>query len=119
MGFGHRVYKTMDPRAIQLRAMVDELIYDGGDPRWGRLALKIQEVVAQRKRLNPNVDFYGGAMMYMMGVPLDVFTPVFACSRVAGWTAQVMEQYANNRLIRPLANYVGPRQRAYIPLDER
>ena len=119
MGFGHRVYKTMDPRATRMRAMVDELCHNGSDPKWGRIALKIQEVVAQRKKLNPNVDFYGGAMMYMLGVPLDVFTPVFACSRVAGWTAQVMEQYANNRLIRPVANYVGPRNRTYSTLDER
>ena len=119
MGFGHRVYKTMDPRTLNLKAMVEALCEDGGDPTWGRLALRINEVVTGRKGLNPNVDFYGGAMMYLLGLSLDVFTPIFACSRVAGWTAQVMEQYANNRLIRPLANYVGPEKREYVPLDDR
>jgi citrate synthase len=119
MGFGHRVYKTLDPRTLNLKAMVEALCEDGGDPTWGRLALRINEVVTERKNLNPNVDFYGGAMMYLLGLSLDVFTPIFACSRVAGWTAQVMEQYANNRLIRPLANYVGPDKREYVPLDDR
>jgi len=119
MGFGHRVYKTMDPRTLNLKAMVDALTHNGADPRWGRLALKINEVVTARKGLNPNVDFYSGAMMYMLGLSLDLFTPIFACSRVAGWTAQIMEQYAHNRLIRPLANYVGPDEREYVPLDER
>ena len=119
MGFGHRVYKTMDPRAKMLRSMLGELSHNGSDPRWAHVAMRIQEVVAERKQLSPNVDFYAGAMMYMLGVPLNVFTPVFACSRVAGWTAQVMEQYANNRLIRPLASYVGPRNREFVPLADR
>jgi len=119
MGFGHRVYKTMDPRAINLKAMVEALSQNGSDLKWGRLALKINEVVTARRNINPNVDFYSGAMMYLLGFPLDVFTPIFACSRVAGWTAQIMEQYSNNKLIRPLATYVGPEEREYIPLDER
>ena len=119
IGFGHRVYKTMDPRTLNLKAMVEALCEDGGDPTWGRLALKINEVVTRRKGLNPNVDFFGGAMMYLLGLPLDVFTPVFACSRAVGWSAQVMEQYGHNRLIRPLANYVGPDRREYVPLGER
>lgn len=119
MGFGHRVYKTMDPRTLNLKAMVNALSQNGSEPRWGHLALKINEVVTERKGLNPNVDFYAGAMMYLLGLSLDVFTPIFACSRVAGWSAQVMEQYAHNRLIRPLANYAGPEEREYVPLDDR
>lgn len=119
MGFGHRVYKTMDPRAMNLKAMVEALSQNGSDTKWGRLALRINEVVTAQKGLNPNVDFYSGAMMYLLGLSLDVFTPIFACSRVAGWTAQIMEQYNNNRLIRPLATYIGPEEREYIPLDER
>ena len=119
MGFGHRVYKTMDPRAMNLKAMVEALSQNGSDTKWGRLALRINEVVTAQKGLNPNVDFYSGAMMYLLGLSLDVFTPIFACSRVAGWTAQIMEQYNNNRLIRPLAMYIGPEEREYIPLDER
>ena len=119
MGFGHRVYKTMDPRTLNLKAMVNSLSRNGRDPRWGRLALRINEVVTERKGLNPNVDFYAGAMMHLLGFSLDVFTPIFACSRVAGWTAQIMEQYDHNRLIRPLAKYVGPEEREYVPLHER
>jgi len=119
MGFGHRVYKTMDPRALNLKAMVEALCQNGSDPKWGRLALRINEVVTAQRSINPNVDFYSGAMMYLLGLSLDVFTPIFACSRVAGWTAQIMEQYNNNRLIRPLATYIGPDEREYIPLDER
>ncbi|MCG2769815.1 MAG: citrate/2-methylcitrate synthase [Chloroflexota bacterium] len=119
MGFGHRVYKTMDPRAINLKAMVEALSQNDSYAKWGRLALRINEVVTTQKGLNPNVDFYSGAMMYLLGLSLDVFTPIFACSRVAGWTAQIMEQYNNNRLIRPLATYIGPEEREYIPLDER
>jgi len=119
MGFGHRVYKTMDPRALNLKAMVEALSQNGSDTKWGRLALRINEVVTAQRGINPNVDFYSGAMMYLLGLSLDVFTPIFACSRVLGWTAQIMEQYNNNRLIRPLATYVGPDEREYIPLDER
>jgi citrate synthase len=119
MGFGHRVYKTMDPRTLNLKSMVEQLSQNGRDARWGKVALKLNEVVTARKNLNPNVDFYGGAMMYLLGLSLDVFTPIFACSRVAGWTAQVREQYANNKLIRPLAAYVGPDEREFVPLEER
>jgi len=119
MGFGHRVYKTMDPRALHLKAMVETLSQNGSDLKWGRLALRINEVVTAQKGLNPNVDFYSGAMMYLLGFSLDVFTPIFACSRVLGWTAQIMEQYSHNRLIRPLAKYIGPEEREYPPLDER
>lgn len=119
MGFGHRVYKTMDPRALNLKAMVEALSQNGSDLKWGRLALRINEVVTAQRNINPNVDFYSGAMMYLLGLSLDVFTPIFACSRVLGWTAQIMEQYKNNRLIRPLATYIGPEEREYTPLDER
>ncbi len=120
MGFGHRVYKTMDPRAIQLRGMVCTLGEEAEDPNWCDLSLKIIDTVAEKKKgLYPNVDFFTAPLFYTLGIPLDLFTPIFALSRVVGWTAHVMEQYENNRLIRPLSDYVGPEQRPYVPIEER
>ena len=120
MGFGHRVYKTMDPRAVHLRDMVCTLDAEAENPHWCHLSLAVDETVeAKKKGIYPNVDFFSAPLLYTLGVPLNLFTPVFAISRIAGWTAHVMEQYQDNRLIRPLSRYVGPEQRPYVPMTER
>ncbi len=120
MGFGHRVYKTApDPRSAYLRGRLYELCAELGDFHYYDLATAIAETVEARKGLYPNVDFYAGPLLYLLGVPLEVFIPVFAISRIPGWTAHVMEQYARNRLIRPLATYVGPDNRPYQAIDQR
>ncbi len=100
-GFGHRVYRTEDPRATHLRRMSKELGQRAGTPRWFELSQRIEAVVTAEKKLLPNVDFYSASTYYTMGIPIDLYTPIFAVSRIAGWTAHVLEQYANNRLIRP------------------
>jgi citrate synthase len=119
MGFGHRVYRTMDPRAAYLQDVVCQMDEEAEDPRWCGLALKLMEIVGERKGLYPNVDFFTAPLLYTLGIPLDLFTPVFALSRTAGWIAHVMEQYENNRLIRPKARYVGPQEAPYVPIGER
>jgi citrate synthase len=120
MGFGHRVYKTIDPRAIYLRDMACALEAEAENPHWCHLSLRVEETVeAKKKGIYPNVDFFSAPLLYTLGVPLSLFTPIFAISRVIGWTAHVMEQYEDNRLIRPLSNYVGPAQRSYVPIAER
>jgi citrate synthase len=119
MGFGHRVYKTEDPRATHLRQMSKELGERTGDSRWYQISHIIEEYIKEHKGLNANVDFYSASVYYMMGIPIDLDTPIFACSRVTGWTAHVLEQYANNRLIRPRAEYVGPKNVAYVPIEQR
>ncbi|HEY6410429.1 MAG TPA: citrate synthase [Ktedonobacteraceae bacterium] len=119
MGFGHRVYKTEDPRATHLRAMSEELGKRTADSRWYQMSRIIEGYVKEHKGLNCNVDFYSASVYYMMGFPIDMDTPIFACSRIAGWTAHVLEQYANNRLIRPRAEYDGPKVTEYIPLEQR
>jgi citrate synthase len=120
MGFGHRVYRTIDPRAIHLRDMVCTLDEQTQDSRWCHLSLKVDEVVREHKSgIYPNVDFFSASLLYTLGIPLDLFTPVFAMSRVVGWTAHVMEQYSDNRLIRPRAQYVGPERRPYLPVGKR
>ncbi len=119
MGFGHRVYKTIDPRAVIARGIICEMNTEAEEPRWCDLALRVEDVVHENKGLNPNVDFFSGPLLYTLGVPIELFTPVFAISRVAGWTAHVMEQYQDNRLIRPLAHYTGPELRPYVPIEER
>lgn len=118
MGFGHRVYKTEDPRATQLRRM-SKAIGDVCDPRWYEISRKVEEVMWETKRLYCNVDFYSASVLYCLGIAPDLFTPVFAMSRIAGWTAHVLEQQADNRLIRPRAQYVGPTDRTYIPIEQR
>ena len=107
-GFGHRVYRTEDPRATHLRKMSEELSGLSGHPRWFQISRVIEQVVQREKKLNANVDFYSATTYYALGIPVEMFTPVFAVSRVSGWTAHVLEQYANNRLIRPRAEYTGP-----------
>ncbi|HET9408121.1 MAG TPA: citrate synthase [Candidatus Sulfotelmatobacter sp.] len=119
-GFGHRVYHTEDPRATHLRVMSRELSQSGGEPKWFEMSSKIEEYVKTSKKLNANVDFYSASTYHMMGIDLDLFTPVFAVSRISGWAAHVIEQLDDNRLIRPRAEYVGPQYPArYIPIEER
>jgi citrate synthase len=119
-GFGHRVYRTGDPRATHLRAMSRELGEKAGRPSWFRLSEQIERIVKDEKKLNANVDFYSASVYHTLGIPLDLYTPVFAVSRVAGWTAHVLEQYADNRLIRPRAEYVGPPYpQPCVPLKQR
>ncbi|MCA1830040.1 MAG: citrate/2-methylcitrate synthase [Actinomycetota bacterium] len=119
MGFGHRVYKTEDPRATHLRALSKQVGEARGETKWYEISRKIEEVVMQEKGLYPNVDFYAASVYYSLGIPVDLFTPVFAASRTAGWTAHVREQYSDNRLIRPESDYVGPRNRTWVPIEER
>jgi citrate synthase len=120
MGFGHRVYKTApDPRSAYLRGRLYELCAESGDFHYYELATAIAELVEARKGLYPNVDFYAGPLLYLLSVPLELFVPVFAISRIPGWTAHVMEQYAHNRLIRPLAEYSGPNHRTYRAIEQR
>jgi len=119
-GFGHRVYRTEDPRATHLRRMSRELGERAGNPRWFEMSQRIEAVVTSEKSLNPNVDFYSATVYYTLGIPIDLFTPIFAVSRISGWTAHVLEQFANNRLIRPRAEYTGPAYpQPYRPLEER
>src|SRR5919202_6515541 len=103
MGFGHRVYKTEDPRSVWLRRFSRELGEARGETRWFEILERLRELMFAEKKLYPNVDYYSGSAYYLMGIPLDLFTPIFAVSRVSGWTGHVLEQYANNRLIRPRA----------------
>lgn len=119
MGFGHRVYHTEDPRATHLREMSRQLGERTGERKWYEMSVKMEEVMMREKHLNPNVDFYSASTYYALGIPTDLFTPIFACSRISGWTAHVLEQYKNNRLIRPRAEYVGPRGLKYVPIDAR
>lgn len=119
MGFGHRVYKTEDPRATHLRRMAQELAEKTGDPSNYEISQEIEKGVMDEKGIYPNVDFYAASVYGYLRIPTDLFTCVFACSRVSGWTAHVREQYADNRLIRPDHEYVGPEPRSWVPLPER
>src|SRR5258706_10074449 len=119
MGFGHRVYRTVDPPAIHLAEMSRQPGERTGQTKWYEMSRKMEEVVMREKHLNANVDFYSASTYYALGIPTDLFTPIFACSRISGWTAHVLEQFRNNRLIRPRAEYVGPRGLKYVPIEER
>lgn len=119
MGFGHRVYKTEDPRATHLRRMAKELAEKSGDASNYEISEEIEKAVMDEKGIYPNVDFYAASVYGYLQIPTDLFTPVFACSRVAGWTAHVREQYADNRLIRPDHAYVGPERREWKALSQR
>ncbi len=119
MGFGHRVYKTEDPRATHLRAMSGELAEASGDGTFYRMSRRMEEVVLAEKGLYPNVDFYAATVYHYLRIPTDLFTPVFSVSRMAGWTAHVMEQHADNRLIRPDSEYMGERGLTWTPLGQR
>jgi citrate synthase len=119
-GFGHRVYQTEDPRATHLRQMSRELGESGGQRKWFEYSQKIEQFMKADKKLNANVDFYSASTYHTLGIDLDLFTPIFAVSRISGWTAHVMEQLADNRLIRPRAEYVGPAYpQRYVPIDRR
>jgi citrate synthase len=119
-GFGHRVYRTEDPRATHLRKMSKDLGERAGNTRWFEMSRRIEALVTGEKKLYPNVDFYSASTYYTLGIPIDLFTPIFAVSRVSGWTAHCLEQYANNRLIRPRTDYIGPiYPQTYLALDNR
>lgn len=120
MGFGHRVYRTVDdPRATILRELSRELGEMTGEPRWYEISREVERVVREEKGLRPNVDFYMASVLHYLGLPSDLFTPVFAAARAAGWTAHIREQYADNRLIRPDSEYIGPRDRTWLPMEAR
>jgi citrate synthase len=120
MGIGHRVYKTLDPRAPHLRAMARKLSEKIGEPKWIRMSERIAQLMKEKKNLNANVDFYSATVYYSLGIPTDLFTPIFAVARCAGWCAQVLEQLEDNRLYRPLSQYVGePIGKKVVPIDER
>jgi citrate synthase len=119
MGMGHRVYKAGDPRAAILRGMAEEACRQSGQFKWFQIAVRLHERIAKVKGLIPNVDFYSAPLFYSLGIPVDLFTPVIAAGRVAGWSANIVEQHDDNRLIRPRADYVGPKRRAYVELAQR
>ena len=108
MGIGHRVYKVLDPRAPHLRAMAVKLTEQLGEGKWIRMSERIASVMKEKKGLNANVDFYSATVYYSLGIPTDMFTPIFAIARTAGWTGHVLEQLSDNRLYRPLSEYTGP-----------
>lgn len=119
MGFGHRVYRKGDPRAKHLKEMSRKLTTITGETKWYEMSTKIEEIVTGEKSLPPNVDFYSASVYHSLGIEHDLFTPIFAVSRVSGWLAHILEQYDNNRLIRPRADYVGPQKQVYIPIEQR
>lgn len=120
MGIGHRVYKVLDPRAPHLRKMAVELSQELGEPKWIEMSERIATLMREKKGLNANVDFYSATVYYSLGIPTDLFTPIFAISRTAGWTAHILEQLSDNRLYRPLSEYVGdPVGKKFVPIEER
>ena len=118
-GFGHRVYKTEDPRATHLRRLSEELGRKAGNLKWFEMSRVIEQTMMDLKGIACNVDFYSGSVYANMGIPPELFTPVFACSRISGWTAHLLEQYADNRIIRPMGDYTGPTDARYVPMDAR
>ena len=118
-GFGHRVYKTYDPRAHFLSKMSKQLGEAAGNTKWYEMSERLIPIMKQEKNLNPNVDFFSASTYYTMGIPLDLFTPIFAVARIAGWTAHVMEQHKNNRIIRPTDDYIGPMGKKVVPIEQR
>jgi citrate synthase len=119
MGFGHRVYRKGDPRAKHLKAMSEKLTELTGEPELYEMSVRIHNIVTGEKGLPPNVDFYSASVYHSLGIDHDLFTPIFAVSRVSGWLAHILEQYSNNRLIRPRAEYTGPGMQTYIPVEQR
>jgi len=120
MGIGHRVYKVLDPRAPILKAMAVQLSSELGEAKWIEMSERIAALMKEKKGLHANVDFYSATVYYSLGIPIDLFTCIFAISRTAGWTAHVLEQLADNRLYRPLSEYTGdPVGKAFVPLDQR
>jgi len=124
MGIGHAVYRTEDPRAAHLKRMSEEIGKRQGDTKWFEMSRRIEDLAVAElerkgKKLRANVDFYSASTYFMLGIPVDLYTPIFAVSRISGWTAHVLEQYANNKLIRPRADYTGPSNLEYVPIDQR
>ncbi len=119
MGFGHRVYKVLDPRAAILREMVEALSEERGTRKWFEYSTKMMETMVGEKNIYPNVDFFSASVYYMLGVDIDLYTPLFVMSRITGWTAHLLEQWSDNRLIRPRAQYVGPRELKVTPIAQR
>lgn len=119
-GFGHRVYRVVDPRAVHLKKLSEELGRRTGNEKLYEKSTRVEQTVKEEKNLNANVDFYSASAYYALGIPIDLFTPIFAVSRISGWTAHILEQYRNNRLIRPRADYTGaPDGQRWIPLEQR
>ena len=119
MGFGHRVYKTGDPRAVLLEVEYAKVAREIGDDRWERIAATIERAVTSRKKLPPNADWPTARLYHYLGLNVDVYTPIFALARVAGWSAHIVEQLDHNRLMRPRSRYVGPPTRHVKPIDQR
>ena len=119
MGFGHRVYETLDPRATHLAALSKDLAEQAGELKWYEMSRDIQKAVKDAKGLDANVDFFSASSYHTMGIPLDLYTPIFAVARVAGWCAHILEQHENNRLIRPLSDYTGELGKTWVPVGER
>src|SRR5690625_1916128 len=119
MGMGHRVYRKGDPRAKHLKEMSKQLTKITGQEKWYNMSVKIEEYVKEKKGLPANVDFYSASVYHSLGIDHDLFTPIFAVSRMSGWLAHILEQYDNNRLIRPRANYIGPDLRKFVPIEDR
>jgi citrate synthase len=119
MGIGHRVYKTLDPRAPHLKGMAQKLSQKLGDPKWIQMSERIAAIMLKEKHLNANVDFYSATVYYSLGIPTDLFTPIFAIARTSGWTAHVLEQLSDNRLIRPQSEYVGPVGLKHVAVEKR
>ncbi|MEP7234533.1 MAG: citrate synthase [Ignavibacteriota bacterium] len=119
MGFGHRVYRTEDPRATHLRKFSEVMGQRCHEPQWYQMSKDIEQLIFSEKKLYPNVDFYSASTYHLMGIPLDLYTPIFAMSRVTGWVAHALEQYSNNRIIRPAADYIGPVDQTWVPVGKR
>jgi len=120
MGIGHRVYKVLDPRAPHLKQMAEKLTAELGEAKWIQMSERIAHIMRTEKKLEANVDFYSATVYYSLGLPTDLFTPIFAVARMAGWTGHVLEQWSDNRLFRPDSEYVGPALgRKVVPLSKR
>jgi citrate synthase len=119
MGMGHRVYKAGDPRAAILKGMAEEACRQSGQFKWYEMAVTLHDRISTAKNLIPNVDFYSAPLFYSLGIPVDLFTPVIAAGRIAGWAANIIEQHDDNRLIRPRADYIGAKRRAFVPIEKR
>lgn len=119
MGIGHAVYKTEDPRATWLRKFSKTMADRSGEQKWFEMSQRIEQLMLEKKGMYPNVDFYSASTYYLMGIALDMYTPIFAVSRISGWTGHILEQYDNNKLIRPRAEYIGERGLKYVPIADR
>jgi citrate synthase len=119
MGIGHRIYKNGDPRVVHLQKWSRLMGEKNGALKWYEILLEVEKAVLKYRQLYPNVDFFSSTMLYYIGIPVDMFTPMFAASRISGWSAHVIEQYADNVLIRPQSEFIGPADQHYVPIDER